>query len=263
MTQLGKRSVHLTQLGGPTRPLFLSLCEADSLCIEWVESNSPIRFCYTLINDADASITELVEESDNVEPGAEERLIKKFDSLLEGEKSSFDFLIISGTKALGFSDKVIPLMVRKAKERGLKIILDVKGKDLIESLKYKPDIIKPNLYEFASTFAPDLIKNNDLTGDEDAVKEQIKAAMLDTCKKYGCRVILTRGSRKTWAADEKYFFETDFTAIKPVNPIGCGDAFTAGLASALGDGAGFKEAITEGLRCGALCAGLIKPGVIK
>jgi len=263
LTQLGKKAVHLTQLGSPLRPLFLSFCEEDSLSVEWVESNSPIRFCYTLINNSDSSITELVEESDPVEAGTEERLIEKFNFLIEAGEYASEYLIISGTKALGFSDNVIPLMVRKAKEKGLKVILDVKGKDLTESLQYRPDIIKPNLYEFASTFAPSLIKNNDLTGDESAVKEQIKTVMLDTCKKFGCRVILTRGSRKTWAAAGNDFFETDFDAIKPVNPIGCGDAFTAGLAAALGDGAGFKEAIAEGIRCGALCAGFIKPGIIK
>jgi fructose-1-phosphate kinase PfkB-like protein len=237
-----------------------------------VESNSHIRFCYTLINNADSSVTELVEEAEPVEAGTEQRLLEKFDSVLQRGKPAsydrpqtplFDYLIISGTKADGFSDKVIPLMVRKAKEKGLTVILDVKGKDLTESLQYGPDIIKPNLYEFASTFAPDLVRNNDLTGDEAETKEQIKTMMLNTCKKFNCRVILTRGSRKIWAADSNQFFEADSQAVKPVNTIGCGDAFTAGLACALKDGAGFSEAIAEGIRCGALNAGLFRPGVIQ
>ena len=50
LTQLGKTAVHLTQLGGELRPLFLSLCKKDKLLgslgtVEWVESKSPIRFC--------------------------------------------------------------------------------------------------------------------------------------------------------------------------------------------------------------------------
>jgi fructose-1-phosphate kinase PfkB-like protein len=272
LTQLGKNVAHLTQLGGPMRPAFLSLCEEDSLSVEWVQSNSHIRFCYTLINDADSSITELVEEADPIEADTEERLLEKFDYLLQRRKPAmhdqpetplFECLIVSGTKAAGFSDKVIPLMVRKAKEKGLTVILDVKGKDLTESLQYGPDIIKPNLYEFASTFTPDLVRNNDLPGDETETKEQIKTMMLNTCKKFNCRVILTRGSRKIWAADREQFFEADFQVVKPVNTIGCGDAFTAGLASALKDGAGFSEAIAEGIRFGALNAGLFRPGVIQ
>jgi 1-phosphofructokinase/tagatose 6-phosphate kinase len=259
LNQLGKKAVHLTQLGGVMRSLFLSLCEADSLSVEWVESGSPIRFCYTLVGDNDSSVTELVEESEPVEAGTGDRLLEKFEKLLEGRKC----LIVSGTKAAGFSDSLVPLMTRKAKERGLTVILDVRGKDLTESLRYGPDIIKPNLREFVSTFAPDLIQDGDLSGDEPGVKARIGAAALDICKKYNCRVILTRGSQKIWAFENENFFEICFEAIRPVNTTGSGDAFTAGLAAALEDGAGFADAIAEGARCGALNARCLKPGVIR
>jgi fructose-1-phosphate kinase PfkB-like protein len=144
-------------------------------------------------------------------------------------------------------------MTRKAKEKGLRVILDVKGQDLIESLQYEPDVVKPNLLEFAETFALDLVAEN----------EQIKSAIRDTAQKYNCRVILTNGSRKILAADRDKFFEIEFEAVKAVNSTGCGDAFTAGLAAALEAGANFYEAIGEGARCGAKNAALIRPGVIR
>jgi fructose-1-phosphate kinase PfkB-like protein len=271
LTQLGKKAVHLTQLGGVMRPLFLSLCEQDRLSVEWVESGSQIRFCYTLLTESDNGVTELVEESEPVGAGTEERLLEKFDSLLREAPLVIKYLVVSGTKAAGFSDAVIPLMVRKAKEKGLKVILDLKGKDLIESLQYGPDIVKPNLFEFAGTFAPELVKDNDFSAssadaaaDADAAQDRIKYAALDIARKYGCRVILTNGSKRIAAVDgdgEK-FFETDIQAVKPVSTIGSGDAFTAGLAAALDDGADFRGAIAEGIRCGALNAGQDKPGVI-
>jgi len=283
LTQLGEKAVHLTQLGGIMRPLFLSLCENDGLSVEWVESGSQIRFCYTILNEQDGSVTELVEESEPVAVETEKRLMEKYDSLL----TDADCLIISGTKAAGFSDTVFPIMVKKAKDNGMRIILDIRGKDLIECLKYEPDIVKPNLYEFASTFTPELIKDNDLTIDDKASKEQIKSAMLETACKYKCRVILTNGSQKILAADcfsdrtPDGFFEADIQPVKAVNSIGCGDAFTAGLAAALADSWSKKQtgsatqtksvsqtfdlnaAINEGIRCGALNAALIKPGVIR
>jgi 1-phosphofructokinase family hexose kinase len=259
LSQLGKKAAHLTQLGDVMRSLFLSLCEEDSLAVEWVESGSRIRFCYTLINDADSSVTELVEEAEPAGAGTEDRLLEKFKTLI----ADAEYLIISGTKAAGFSDALFPLMVRRAKEQGLKVILDIRGKDLAESLRYGPDIIKPNLFEFASTFAPDLIQNNAISGGAKTVKERISAAALDICEKYKCRVILTRGAHTIWAAENKRFFETPVDAVKPLNTTGSGDAFTAGLASALGDGAGFSAAIAEGIRCGALNAGHIRPGVIR
>jgi fructose-1-phosphate kinase PfkB-like protein len=272
LTQLGKTAVHLTQLGGVMRPLFLSLCEQDDLAVEWVESESQIRFCYTMLTENDGAtcgsgaakecVTELVEESEAVGAGTEHRLLEKFDFLLASR--NFSWLIISGTKAAGFSDEVFPLMVKKAKEKGVKVILDIKGKDLIGSLKYTPDIIKPNLYEFADTFAPHLVKDNDFAVYNPTAIKQIKSSMLEVCQRYGCSVVLTDGSRKILAADNgDNFFEMDIQPVKAVNTIGCGDAFTAGLASALEDGKDFRGAITEGIRCGALNAGLIKPGVIK
>jgi len=259
LTQLGKKAVHLTQLGGDMKPLFLSLCEQDGLTIDWAESGSQIRFCYTLLTENDGCVTELVEESELVGAETEKLLIEKFDSLV----TSDSHLIVSGTKARGFSDAIIPEMVRKAKEKGMRIILDIKGNDLIECLKYEPDVIKPNLFEFASTFAPELIRNNDLMIENNTGKEQIKSVMLDIAQKYRCRIVLTDGSWKILAIDSRNYFEVEVTAIKAVNSIGCGDAFTAGLAAALSDGADFNVAISEGIRCGALNAGFVKPGVIQ
>ncbi|MDR2597000.1 MAG: PfkB family carbohydrate kinase [Treponema sp.] len=268
LTQLGKKAVHLTQLGGDLRSLFLFLCEKDGLSVEWAESESQIRFCYTLLTGSDGSrinsgfdnsVTELIEEAEPVAAGTEQRLIEKFDALLNGR--NFTCLIVSGTKAAGFSDNVIPSMVQRAKEKGLKIILDIKGNDLTESLQYSPDIIKPNLFEFAGTFMPELIKENKY--EAESAMAQIKSTTLELCKKNGCRIILTNGSREIIAADGEAFFKLKINPVKAVNTIGCGDAFTAGLASAIEDGAGFREAIDEGCRCGTLNAALIKPGVIN
>jgi fructose-1-phosphate kinase PfkB-like protein len=267
LTQLGKKALHLTQLGGVMRPLFLSLCEQDGLSVEWLESGSQIRFCYTVLTGDDGKTTELVEDQDAVNGGVmeqvEQRLLEKFDSILCDASRDIQCLIISGTKAAGFSGAVIPYMTRKAKEKGLRVILDIKGRDLTESLQYAPDFVKPNLFEYAATFAPDLIKDNDFAINNDAVKERIKSTLIDTAQKYGSRVILTDGSRKILAADREKIFEVEFKPVKAVNSTGCGDAFTAGLAAALDDGAHFSAAIGEGIRCGALNAALVKPGVIR
>ena len=259
LRQLGKEVTHLTPLGGVMRSLLLSLCEEDGVTVKWVESNSQIRFCYTLVSDADSSVTELVEEPEPVGAGTEERLRGQFETLLAGKKN----LVISGTRAAGFSDAIIPFMVRRAKEQGLKVVLDIKGTDLTGSLQYGPDIIKPNLHEFIATFAPDLLAGNGLLKDEALVKERVQATVLDLCETYKCKIVLTRGSQTIWAAEKNHFFEMDVTAVQPVNTTGSGDAFTAGIAAALGDGADFAAAIAEGSRCGALNAGFFRPGVIR
>jgi 1-phosphofructokinase/tagatose 6-phosphate kinase len=259
LTQLGKPAVHLIQLGGQTRPLYLKMCKQDGLTVRWVESGSPIRFCYTLINNEDESATELVEESEPVDPGTEGRMRDRYEALLPEQGT----VIISGTKARGFSDALVPWMVRRAQAEGKGVILDLWGTDLLRSLEYRPDLIKPNLFEFARTFAPDLIQNNEITEDEKRVKAEVREICRELCEKYHCRIVLTRGAKTVWFAEGGRFSERSFEPIKPVNPIGSGDAFTAGLAAALGEGAALEEGVARGIHCGRLNAGFLKIGVIR
>jgi len=257
LSQLGKDSCHLTQLGGVLRPLFLDLCGRDGLRVEWVESSSPIRFCYTLIDRAEKSVTELVEESEKVSEGTEQGLLEAYSRLIP----DFSTLIVSGTKAAGFSDALVPEMVRRAKAEGRRVILDVKGNDLLNSLPFGPDIIKPNLYEFVSTFAPDLITKNSITVIN--IKERVEEIWSGLYDEYPCTLVLTNGAASVLYADQGELAEYSFEPVEPLNTTGSGDAFTAGLAAALEDGTSLHDAVAKGVRCGALNAGLLRPGVIR
>jgi 1-phosphofructokinase/tagatose 6-phosphate kinase len=260
LTQLGKKNIHLTQLGGQFRASFLALCEQDGLAVEWVESQSPIRFCYTIINNADKSVTELVEEGEQVEAHTGDRLIEAYNRLLP----DISTVIFSGSKAAGFSDSLLGEMVCKAKAKAVKVILDIRGKDLLESLPWKPDIIKPNLHEFASTFAPELITKNGILNESRSpeLRPRVLAICRELKSKYETQIILTRGSGAIWYIENNELLEYPIDYCEPLNTTGSGDAFTAGLASALEDGLSLGEAIAEGARCGKLNADLLRPGVI-
>ena len=257
LTQLGKDCRHLTPLGGILRPLFLELCARDNLKIDWVESFSPIRFCHTLLGREENSVSELVEEPEKVEEGTEARLLEAFSRLIP----ECTTLIIAGTKAAGFSDTLIPEMVRQARARDCQVILDIKGPDLLNSLPFEPDLIKPNLYEFVSTFAPELVSRNDVLNGG-CIKEKIEKICAELYEKYHCRLVLTRGADSVWYAEKGKLAEYTFEPVKPVNTVGSGDAFSAGLAAALEEGASLAEAVVQGARCGALNAGILRPGVI-
>jgi 1-phosphofructokinase/tagatose 6-phosphate kinase len=259
LTQLGKDCVHLTQLGGKMRPLYLDLAAADNISLEWVESGSPIRFCYTLLDPAGGHVTELVEEGEAAQKGTEGRLLEALGRLLPGR----DALIISGSKAAGFSASLVPGMVRIAKDEGLRVYLDLRGPDLLNSLEYKPFLIKPNLFEFVSTFAPEFPFKDEKPLDEKAAKEKAGELCRELYRKYGCLIVLTRGALSVWYSGGGELEEYKVDKLEPVNTVGSGDAFTAGIAAALESGVSLGDAIAQGARCGALNAGLLKPGSIK
>jgi len=263
LVESGRPAIHLTQAGGPTREWFLSLAAADGLDIRWVESESEIRFCHTVVDLAEGNATELVEEARTVGPGTGDRLLAAFRDLLP----SCGALAISGTKAAGFDADIFPAMTRYAKEAGLFVVLDIKGKDLSDSLEYRPDVVKPNLQELLSTWplgkgeAPS--GSGKAASDEATIRAHVARIAAEIQERYGSRLVVTRGSRPTWYWEGGELREGPVHPIKPLNPTGSGDAFTAGLTAVLASGGSMAEAIAEGSRLGALNALCLKPGSIR
>ena len=257
LTELGEDVVHLTQVGGINNKLFLNKLKADKINIQTVDSQSEIRYCYTLINKENKTTTEIVEEAEKVNPKTEKNIFEKFLRIIP----KIDVVIISGTKAAGFSDSLYPSIVKKSKQEGKKVILDIKGGDLKNSLEYKPDIIKPNLSEFASTFLNDASFKE---SHENAKKmDVIKNEMNELYDKYNTTVILTRGKFGTLYINENKIYEVVPEFITPLNTIGCGDSFTAGFASSWSKGVSLEESVIKAHECARLNALNIRPGSIK
>jgi len=251
LQQLGEPVMHLTQAGGHFRDYFLHLAEEDNLHVSWVESHSDIRMCTTLINKSRNTATEIVEEARPVKDGTEERIRRQFHQLID----ETGVLILSGSKAPGFSDDLFPVMVEKAKSKGCRVILDYRGPDLINSLPFKPDIIKPNFKEFVNTFFPEMVPDYIST-------DIIRNKMLGLAKQ-GIITILTRGPDQILYVDRDSICTKSPPAITPINTIGCGDAFTAGFASVWTKTDDLEKAVEKGIECAVKNANSKRPGVIR
>jgi len=255
LTQLGQSVVHLTQLGGQFRDYFLNLTATDHLKIEWVESFAEVRSAYTLINRAQNTVTEIVEEARPVEAGTENRVLAAYQKLLPGS----DLVIISGTKAAGFSDRIFPEMVRQAKAAGKIVVLDFRGTDLLNSIQFRPDFIKPNLQEFITTFFPAAIvdgKINEAIGA--SVCEKIRTLYYE----FGITTILTHSAHEILFVENGAVQSRIPEQIIPVNTIGCGDAFAAGFAATWLNQFELLPAIASGMNCARRNALLRRPGVV-
>jgi len=255
--QLGKRALHLTQLGGPTRDWFLGMCGVDGVDVAWVESGSDIRFCTTIIDRAEGSATELVEEALPVENGTGQRILAKFDELLPQVAT----VMLSGTKAGGFPASMMPDMAKRAATAGKRLVLDIKGRDLLDSLAYRPLVVKPNLEELLQTYDPDLARTGG-ESDEGAMRDLVARIGREYQERHGSWLVVTRGSKPTLYWDGSALRECPARPIQALNPTGSGDSFNVGLATALEGGATIAEAVAEGTRLGALNAERLKPGSI-
>ncbi len=257
LSQLGEKVCHLTQIGGANRRLFLKMMKKENFKLLHTLSSGNIRSCYTLLNRFNHSLTEIVEEGETVDVKTEEKVLAKFNSWLP----KCNCVIISGSKAPGFSDRIFPEMVMKAKSLSKLVILDYRKNDLINSLPFRPDFIKPNLAEFIDTFFP----------KENILEEQIKPGLLKKVKdkimelrdKYNINIILTNGKKDILYTENNKIKSCLTKEIKAVNTIGCGDTFTAGFASAYLKKLQISEAVNIGIECAAKNAENIRPGCIE
>ncbi len=258
LRQSGETEVHLTQAGGDGREVFLGLCRVDAVNPVAIETAGEVRYGYTLLDRSAHTTTEVIEEARAVEPSCETAVRTAFTDLL----SVVEVVIISGSKAPGFTPRLFPGLVAEAKAAGKLVIVDYRGQDLIDSLPHRPDVVKPNLAEFVQTFMPDLGSISEHAADP-SLLAAVKTRMLQIHRELDVVPIITRGKQPTLFVDEGAVADFPVEEVVPVNTIGCGDAMTAGVARTLRAGGSIADAVAAGHQMAARNAVLLRPGVIR
>lgn len=253
LSQLGHTSIHLTHLGGEKKHEFIRMTEKDRVELLWADSHSEIRTCITILNDG--RTTELVQEPEPVRSGTEEPIGKLFSAALE----TVDGVIISGTRAGGYSQGLYPLFVKEAKEKGIFVLLDLKGDDLKNSLIHQPDVIKPNMSEFVQTFFNRTILEQEMNP---SLESDVLDMMKEIHDRYGTITYLSRGKEESWIQGEA-FHTVKPRPVKAVNTIGCGDTLSAVLAVELMDHGDLLRAAERATYWAGVNARHVRPGTIR
>lgn len=221
----------LTFLGGRIGKEFVDTVEREGIRVEPVWVNKSTRVCSTLIEEEARRQTEIVEEAEILEASAFDELLDKFSELLREAL----FVVISGTSPPGAPDDLYGRMVERANQHGVPAIVDAPGRLLVESLKARPILAKPNRKELTAVW-PEL-----------EFEEQMERLLRGGAQ----NVLVTDGGGEAqfWTPREHYRLLPP--AINPVNPIGSGDAVAAGIAMALLEGKPMIEAVRFGIACGS------------
>ena len=242
--QLGRESLLVGFAGGANGKLLEQMLVAEGVGFRHVHVEGETRICQTLVEAGNPESTELVEEMPRITSGEWRRMAELVRSLdLEGT-----ILPISGKLPAGAPVDAYAQLAAIAGSRGGRVILDAPGEPLLRALEHEPFLVKINDAELLQT-----------VGGED---------LIDACLRIiggGARsVLVTRGSRSAFFVDDTQTLEIFPPAIEAINPVGSGDAVTAGIAVASANGAGIRECLIDGMACGAanalnLVSGMLKP----
>jgi 6-phosphofructokinase 2 len=158
-----------------------------------------------------------------------------------------DFLVFAGSVPPGVPADIYKQLIEKAKNSGLKTVLDSDNKWLKEGISAKPNVIKPNVHE-----AEELLETN--LRDEAAIVKAVK-----TLVKQGIEVAtISRGKDGLIIANGEKILKVTAPQVEVRSTVGAGDSTIAGLVLKLSQGHGIDEACRWAVAAGT--AATLTPG---
>ncbi len=249
---LGEEPIYAGFLGGDRGDELRRCLEAMSIPVECEQVEARTRQCVTVIDQQAGTVTELVEESRSVSlqhyDAMFERLVRRGAATGNRCKAA----IMSGTITPGGPADFYQRCTRLAHELGALAILDAKGEPLQRALEASPDLVKPNRSELEATLGEKL-------PDDRAVLR----GMQHLRDRGAARVVITAGAAPAIAFDGHFCWRIKSPNVRAVNPIGSGDAFTAGVACRLVKGDELGEACRWGAAAGTANALTLMAGEVS
>ncbi|MDR2879360.1 MAG: 1-phosphofructokinase [Fusobacteriales bacterium] len=199
---------------------------------EFYVSSAETRVCIAVL--AKHSETEILESGEELTDSDLRAFEKKLMELVE--KS--DVITMSGSLPKGTETGYYQKLVELVNRKGKKVILDTSGKSLLEGVKGKPYLIKPNFDEL------EYVLGESIDG-----RDKIKKAV-EKLKNLGAQNVLVSlgGEGAIYFGEE--ILKITIPKIKIHNTVGSGDSSVAGFAKGLDDGLELNEILKLSMACG-------------
>ena len=154
-----------------------------------------------------------------------------------------DVLVLSGSIPKGISNNVYEEICGRLK-KNIKVVVDATGDLLLNTLKYKPFLIKPNLEELGEIF------NTEVTDKEQALQ------FAERLQEKGAKnVLVSMGRDGAVFIDENgYTYKMNALKnpdIKMINTVGAGDSMVAGFIAGYELFKNYDKAFRMGMAAGA------------
>lgn len=226
LSRLNIPTVALGFTAGFTGEKLREMMNDDGIKNDFVELNSG----FTRINVKVKYGKELDINANGPEITADKikELFRKLKHLNNG-----DYLVLAGSVPASLPDDLYSKILEELSDRNINIVVDTTGNQLLNVLKYKPFLIKPNHHELGEIFGQKMDTTEKIT--EYAKKLQEMGAV---------NVLVSRGGDGAVLVDDHGTVHPA-SAIKGklVNSVGCGDSMVAGFIAGYITNKSYSEAL--------------------
>ncbi len=164
-----------------------------------------------------------------------DRLLAKIDMISDG-----DTIVLAGSIPKTVSDDAYEIILRRLKEKNVRIVVDATKKLLLNCLSYKPFLIKPNRQELSEIFGREV-------NDEKDIAECAGELM-----KQGARNVIVSlgGEGAVLFAEDGKTYHCGVVKEKVLNTVGSGDSMVAGFIAGYEKSGDYAYALRLGAACG-------------
>lgn len=183
--------------------------------------------------------TEVNGQGPDIPANAIEELFAKLDKLTAG-----DTLVLAGSIPKTLPDDIYEKIMARLENRNINIVVDATKNLLLNVLKYRPFLIKPNNHELAEMFNVTLTCNDDIITYAKKLQDMGAKNVLVSMGKDGAILVAEDGSI-TYSPVPKG---------KLVNSIGAGDSMVAGFLTGYIETNSYEKAFHMGVATGSASA---------
>ena len=164
---------------------------------------------------------------------------KVIDKLVDG-----DILILSGSIPSCLDERLYESIMKKVEDRDIKVIVDATKNLLLNVLKYKPFLIKPNNHELAEMFNVELNSTEDVVFYARKLKEMGAQNVLISMGKDGALLV----------TENDEVFASSVAKGEVINSVGAGDSMVARFIAGYLKSNSYEEALRLGAASGGATA---------
>lgn len=183
--------------------------------------------------------TEINGQGPHISDEKLEQLYEKIDKLNEG-----DILILSGSIPKTLDENLYENIMKRLEGKYVKVVVDATKDLLLNVLKHKPFLIKPNNHELEEMFNVKLKSNEDVALYARKLKDMGAKNVLVSMGKDGSILV----------NEENRVFISNVAKGKVINSVGAGDSMVAGFVSGYISTNNYEEALKLGTACGSATA---------
>lgn len=243
---LGKEVITTGFIGGKIGEYFLELLEKDNVKNNFIKVEGNTRLCLALLG-RDGSQTEVLEAGPEITSENQAEFMENFNKLI----SKAELICISGSLGKGMENVFYRELCEIAAEKNIPVILDTSGKALVEGIKGKPCLIKPNIDELSAIYGKTLKDRDEVIAiSREMIKEGVRY------------LAVSMGKEGALLISENKVLLGKPPLVEVKNPVGSGDSMVGGFAKAISEGLSMEEILKWGIACGTANAMDIRTGYI-